>query len=133
MVEFRVYSKQRRAYFWRKVEFTDNQWRSVELPLRFFRSSSGAAVAWSEVHRLGIAFRNPGVLAIDQLKLVPAAGDYPAYLTAAELGKMAFGAAAWAPQETGTENEPCHRTRRRSQPIPPAPPRRQQRREDRRG
>lgn len=91
VVEFQVFSSQRRAWFWRKITLDDSDWETVELPLRYFRQSPGAVVAWQEAHRFAIHFRNAGTLSIDNIELVPGKGQHPAWLSAQELGEFAFG------------------------------------------
>jgi hypothetical protein len=90
-LEFQVYSDQRRAWFWRKVTLDKPDWQTVELPLRYFRYSPGAALDWKETHRFAIHFRDAGTLSVDGFELVPGEGPHPAYLSAEELGRFAFG------------------------------------------
>ena len=56
VIEVRSHSTDRRAWRWRKVEFTDDQWQTVQLPLAYFRASRQADVPWPEVKRLSIYF-----------------------------------------------------------------------------
>lgn len=91
VVEFQVFSSQRRAWYWSKFTFDKPGWQTVELPLRYFRQSTGAALDWGEAYRLAVHFRNAGTLSLDDVELIPGEGKDPAYLTAEEVGKLAFG------------------------------------------
>lgn len=91
VLEFQVFSGARRAWFWRKVTLNKPDWQTVELPLRYFRYSPGAALDWKEAHRFAIHFRDAATLYVDGFELVPGEGLHPAYLSAEELGKFAFG------------------------------------------
>ena len=91
VVEFQVFSSQRRAWFWRKITLDSSDWETVELPLRYFRQSPGAVLDWHEPHRFAIHFRNAGTLSVDNIELVPGKGPHPAWLSADELAGIAFG------------------------------------------
>ena len=89
--EFQVFSSKRPAWLWRKVTIDREGWQTLELPLRYFRHSPGAALDWEEAHRMVFSFRNAGSLSIDNIQLVSGKGKHPAYLSAEELGRIAFG------------------------------------------
>lgn len=90
VIEFQVFSSQRRAWFWRKITLVESRWKTVELPLRYFRQSPGAVLEWREAHRFAIHFRNAGTLSLDNIQLVPGSGKNPAWMSPQELGKFAF-------------------------------------------
>lgn len=89
-MEFRVYSRDRRASLWRKFQVRSNEWQVIELPLHFFRYSTGASVGWSEVKRFGFQFRDAVNVEIDGIELI-SDGDGSPNLTPEELGRLAFG------------------------------------------
>jgi hypothetical protein len=90
VVEFRAYSKDRRAWFWRKVAVEQPGWQTIDVPLRYCRHSSGAHLDWSEARRYAFYFRQPGNVSLDGIEFVPSTAASPAYLSAEEIGKIGF-------------------------------------------
>ena len=88
--EFRAFSTSRRASLWRKFSVQSNEWQVVELPMEFFRYSSGANLGWDEVSRFGVRFRNAGAVSLDGFELV-ADDDGSPRLTVEQLASFAFG------------------------------------------
>ena len=54
--EFQVFSQERRSALWRKFTVSSDEWQLVELPLEFFRFTTGASLDWREVSRFGDSF-----------------------------------------------------------------------------
>lgn len=88
--EFRAFSAARRASLWRKFSVQSNEWQVIDLPMEFFRYSSGANLGWDEVSRFGVRFRNAGTVSFDGFELV-ADDDGSPRLTVEQLARFAFG------------------------------------------
>lgn len=91
VLECRVYSGQRRAWRWIKIEISDDRWQTVDLPLRWFRHSDASHVDWSEAKRLVFFSRTAGEIQLDGIELVRDAKSTPASVPTAELQRLAFG------------------------------------------
>lgn len=90
-IEVRVYSRQRRAWRWRRIDLTDDRWRTVELPMPLFLHSDATHVRWNEAARLAIFSRTAGTIEFDRIELVAAGATGTDELTAEALSELAFG------------------------------------------
>lgn len=89
-LEFRAFSYQRSAWFWRKISIRDPNWKTIDVPLQYCRHSPGANLKWDEIHRFGFRFRDSATVRLDDIELVADADGKPD-LTTEELARLAFG------------------------------------------
>ncbi len=92
-LEFRAFSRERSASFWRKITIRDPDWNQIDVPLQFCRYSPGASLTWNEIHRFGFRFRAAATVRLDDIELVADADGSPE-LTTEELAQIAFGSRA---------------------------------------
>jgi len=90
--EFQVYALERKAWRWRKVSIDSPEWRTVELPTRYFRHSPAAYLPWEETRRFAFRFRNAGRMYLDAIELEDASFlTRPGELSLKEISTLALG------------------------------------------
>jgi hypothetical protein len=93
--EFQVYSTERKAWRWSKVTLDVPDWRTVELPTKYFRHSPAAYLPFEETRRFAFRFRTTGRFNLDTIELLDRGfGTRPAELSLEEIGELAFGSEA---------------------------------------
>jgi hypothetical protein len=81
-----------RSRFWRKVVLTNSAAATLELPLRFFRSSGTRLPDWSHISHIGFYFRDPATVRLSALELRREAGRGPDFTCADVAAIAGFGA-----------------------------------------
>ena len=81
------------AAFVRRVDLDREGWTEVTLPLRWFRWEGGRVPRWDCIDALAFAFATPGEYWLDEISLIPAAGEGGGQLhpSPAELAELAEG------------------------------------------
>lgn len=89
-VELQFLERGGKAKFWRKVDLLGGGETTVEIPLRFFRMSSGVRPHWDEVLYFGVFFRDDFRGQIVDLALV-AKDESGAWMHPSHVRDLAFG------------------------------------------
>ncbi len=94
-MEVQIYEKDGGARFWRKVELDHTGWKQVDVPLKWFRWSSGRVPRWERADRMGLWFRDDTEVVIDTIVVAGGQGGEngaarPAELSVDDIRKIAF-------------------------------------------
>ncbi len=81
-----------RSRFWRKITLEGSDWRRVEFPLRFFRTTGARVPDWREVRHFGLHARQAVTMDVDAVSIERIEG-YGPEISLRELRDIAFPSA----------------------------------------
>ena len=85
--DFMAVEKDKRAIFWRKVEFDHEGWKNFELPMEWFRWNHGRAPVWENVDSIGIRGSRGLDFQIDGIEVADLVADHGPNLSVDSLAK----------------------------------------------
>ena len=88
--DFIAFEKDKKAIFWRKVEFDHKGWKQFELPMQWFRWNEGRAPVWEDVSSIGIRGNGGLDFWIDGIEVGDRAPDRGPNLSASSLATAIF-------------------------------------------
>ena len=88
--DFIAVEKDKRAIFWRKVEFDHKGWKNFELPMEWFRWNEGRIPVWEDVGSIGIRGNGGLDFWIDGIEVADRAPDRGPELSAGSLANSIF-------------------------------------------
>jgi hypothetical protein len=95
-IELRIFGKNPRSRFWRKLVVDHQGWKRYSIPLRWMRWGDYHTPEWNDIGRFAIYFRDAGDIWIDSILLEDVEPGHGATLLAADLATL-------VPQDDATD------------------------------